>query len=308
MYIELQEASAIIQDIHTDITKRFRALFEIRGMYSADAIKSLINAFRIEKESDLLKHEICYCLGQMNTNEENTSLIQEFYEKVINEDHSSIVIHEAVEGYANLNTDNIQKLLEKFKGVDDELIGETCELALELSKWNEETKQGETEGLDLKKLKHGTNDPSPPFNIEKEEKYRDVEWLKNLLLDPKAPIFDRYRAMFTLREVNTDESCEALCQTLVEEHSSDCTALLKHEIGFILGQMGHSFAKISTPYLEKAVQNEKEAPVVRHECVIALGDITDKTEVMERYSKEDQDPIVRESCLVALDMVNYWKE
>lgn len=307
--IDLAEATAIIQDPGIDITKRFRALFEIRGMYTAEAINALIGAFRIEKDSDLLKHEICYCLGQMNSNEENTALITEFFEKVITEEHSSIVIHEAVEGYANLNTDNIQKLLHQFKGVDDELIGETCELALELNKWNEETKNGETEGIDLKKLKHSTNDPAPPYNIAgEEEKYRDVEWLKKLLLNPAEPIFERYRAMFTLREIGTDESCDALCQTLTDEFSPDCTALLKHEIGFVLGQMGHSFAKISTPYLEKAVQNENEAPVVRHECVIALGDITDKTEVMERFSKADQDPIVRESCLVAQDMVNFWKE
>mmetsp|Transcript_30164 Transcript_30164/g.29657 ORF Transcript_30164/g.29657 Transcript_30164/m.29657 type:complete len:97 (+) Transcript_30164:641-931(+) len=95
--------------------------------------------------------------------------------------------------------------------------------------------------------------------------------------------------------------------TLTEENSENCSALLKHEIGFVLGQMGHSFSKISVPYLIKAVENEKEAGVVRHECVIALGDITDKTEVMEKYSKDDE-AIVRESCLVAQDMVNFWKE
>lgn len=181
-------------------------MFEIRGIGTVDAVKTLIDTFRIEEKSDLLKHEICYCLGQMNTTEENTRIIEEFFEKVIAEDHSSIVIHEAVEGYANLNPENIHKLLEKFKGIDDDLIGETCDLALELNKWNEETKCGETEGLDLKKLKHATNDPAPPYNQEKDEKYKDVEWLKNLLLDPKEPIFERYRAMFTLREVGTDEA------------------------------------------------------------------------------------------------------
>ena len=65
--------------------------------------------------------------------------------------------------------------------------------------------------------------------------------------------------------------------------------------------------QISIPYLEEAVSNENEAPVVRHECVIALGDITDKTTVMEKYA-EDEDDIVRESCLVAQDMVDFWKE
>lgn len=90
-----------------------------------EAVNSLIEAFKSEKKSDLLKHEICYCLGQMNTTQENSDVIQSFFENVMDEDHSSIVIHEAVEGYANLNPENIQKLLKKFEGVNDELIDET---------------------------------------------------------------------------------------------------------------------------------------------------------------------------------------
>lgn len=238
----------------------------------------------------------------MNTNPENTKAIEEFFEQILSEDHSSIVIHEAVEGYANLNPSNIKNLLEKFKGIDDELITETWDLALELNKWQEETQMGESEGLDLKKLKHATNDPAPPFNPEKSDNYRSVEWLKDLLLNPKELIFDRYRAMFTLREIGTEEACEALWLTLSDDHSADCSALLKHEIGFVLGQMGRNFASVWTPFLIKAVENEEEAGVVRHEWVIALGNITDKTEVMLKYS-QDPDPIVRESCQVAQDMV-----
>ena len=243
----------------------------------------------------------------MNTCEENTKAIEEFFAKVITEDHHSIVIHEAVEGYANLNSDNIESLLEKFAGIDDSLIGETVELALKLNKWQEETKMGESEGLDLKKLKHTSNDPAPPYSPENDENYKSVEWLKKLLLDPNEPIFERFRAMFTLREIETEESCLALCTALTDEHSSDCSSLLKHEIGFVLGQMGPSFATVCTSYLITTVENEKEAGVVRHECVIALGNLTDKTEVMEKYSK-DSDAIVRESCLVAQDMVTFGKE
>lgn len=146
----------------------------------------------------------------------------------------------------------------------------------------------------MKALKHKTNDPAPPFNPKNNENYKSVKWLEELLLDPKKPIFDRYRAMFSLREIGTDEACKALCQTLTKENFSNCTALLKHEIGFVLGQLGHTYAKICVPYLEQTVGDENEAPVVRHECVIALGDITDKTEVMQKYTN-DKDDIVRES-------------
>ena len=285
-YLYGEEFLKVLQDPEIDITKRFRALFELRGMFTLPVVKTLINAFRLEPKSDLIKHEIWYCLGQMNKTEEYTKTIEDFFEQIISEDHSSIVIHEAVEGYANLNPKNIYTLLEKFKDRNDQLVYETCELALDLKKWNEETDVGKTENLDLTKLKYTTNDPAPPYNPENNENYKSVEWLKNLLLDPTKSIFERYRAMFTLREIATDEAWEALCQTLTKENFEKSSALLKHEIGFVMGQLGQGFAHVWVPYLEEAVNNEDEAPVVRHECVIALGDITDKKTMMEKYSKD----------------------
>lgn len=55
------------------------------------------------------------------------------------------------------------------------------------------------------------------------------------------------------------------------------------------------------------VNDPNEAPIVRHECVIALGDISKTKEVMQKYF-EDECDMVRESCLVASDMVDYWEE
>jgi hypothetical protein len=47
--------------------------------------------------------------------------------------------------------------------------------------------------------------------LKKEPKYRDISYLTELLLNPKESLFNRYRAMFTLRELNTVESCVAIC-------------------------------------------------------------------------------------------------
>ena len=64
-----------------------------------------------------------------------------------------------------------------------------------------------------------------------------------------------------------------------EEHADTCGALLKHEIAFILGQMGRR-ALVSVPFLKGAVENVKEAPVVRHECLITLGELVqDRSEM-----------------------------
>jgi hypothetical protein len=115
------------------------------------------------------------------------------------------------------------------------MVIETCELAQAMLNWKKETNCGKTEGLDLSKLKFTTNDPAPPFNYKDyPEKYGKVEQLKAILLDPKEVDFDRNRALFTLRELYTTESCLAICQTLTKENFENCGALLKHEVAFIL--------------------------------------------------------------------------
>jgi deoxyhypusine monooxygenase len=112
--------------------------------------------------------------------------------------------------------------------------------------------------------------------------------------------------MFTLREIGTEEAVQALCLTLKPENMKTCSPLLKHEIGFVFGQLGQAKAKSAISDLEAAVSNVEESPIVRHECVIALGDISEDKSFMQKYF-EDPDQMVRESCIVASDMVDYWK-
>lgn len=54
----------------------------------------------------------------------------------------------------------------------------------------------------------------------------DVESLKAKLLDSSRPLFDRYRALFALRNINN----EAAALALVEGFNDD-SALFRHEIG-----------------------------------------------------------------------------
>jgi len=88
--------------------------------------------------------------------------------------HQSIVIHEAAEAMGNLCQENSKKLMEKFTDKDNSLVWETCYLSKKKIDWAKETNNGETEGIDLTKLKIKTNDPSPPFNHLKEEKYSNI--------------------------------------------------------------------------------------------------------------------------------------
>jgi deoxyhypusine monooxygenase len=129
-------------------------------------------------------------------------------------DYTHIIVHEAVEALGNINDKNTLNLLEKYRGsgkVIAEIVEETCEVSQALLKWNAETQNGKTEGLDLLKPKFHTNDPAPGFNYVADKKFADITFLTKMMLDDKVSMFDRYRALFTLRNIYTKESCEAIC-------------------------------------------------------------------------------------------------
>jgi hypothetical protein len=107
--------------------------------------------------------------------------------------------------------------------------------------------------------------------------------------------------MFTLRELGTEEACHAICQTLKPEHFQTCSPLLKHEVSFVLAQMEKVY-HVAVPYLLDACQREEEAPIVKHEALVAVGEMIDDGSRIDYLLKHD-DPIVSESCAVALNNI-----
>lgn len=118
-------------------------------------------------------------------------------------------------------------------------------------------------------------------------------------MDTKLPLFERYRAMFTLRDLGTTESVLELAKGL-EDRSS---ALFRHEIAFVFGQMQNP---ASVTALKKTLENINELDMVRHEAAEALGSIAtpECLPILKKF-KEDQERVVKESCEVALDMYEY---
>ena len=278
---KVPEYAATLQDLSQLIAKRVSSLWCLRTVASLEAVEALFKAFEIEQKSELLKHEICYCLGQMDKSPEHVEKIQAFLEQVLDGDHPKIVLHEAVEALGNINSENTLKLLKRFENEQSEILYETCFLTIKLVEWRESTDNGKSEGLNLSKLKFTTNDPAPPFNYIREPKYKDIDYLQSIILDNvNFNLFDRYRALFTLRELNTEEAVVAMCQCLTKENSRQCSALLKHEVAFILAQM-EEVCHVAVPFLIDCVSNEEEAPIVRHEVLVSLGDMIDDKSLLE---------------------------
>ena len=148
----------------------------------------------------------------------------------------------------------------------------------------------ETEGRVPKISQYGSVDPAPPsVNTV-------VADLTQRLCDESLPMFQRMRAVFSLRNQRTEDACLALCEGFVSE-----SALLRHEIAYVLGQMQN---KAALPTLIERLSDEKEHVMVRHEAAEAMGAIGDRSviQILEKFST-DPLPEVAESCIVALDLL-----
>jgi deoxyhypusine monooxygenase len=86
----------------------------------------------------------------------------------------------------------------------------------------------------------------------------------------------------------------------------DPSALFRHEIAFVFGQLSHP---ASIPSLVSVLCNKDEASMVRHEAAEALGSLgeEDGVEDILRQFLDDREQVVRDSVIVALDMVDFEK-
>jgi len=69
----------LILNDENSIIIRNNVLFRLKDINNLECIKILEQALIQEKSSDLLRHELCYVLGQMVGPEENKKEIQEFF-------------------------------------------------------------------------------------------------------------------------------------------------------------------------------------------------------------------------------------
>ena len=89
-------------------------------------------------------------------------------------------------------------------------VAETCQLALRRLVWLKESKNCTEK---LSENPYASVDPAPPIPVS------DVNDLKKMLLDKNASLFDRYRAMFALRNLRTEESILALAEGSLKSFS-----------------------------------------------------------------------------------------
>lgn len=80
----------------------------------------------------------------------------------------------------------------------------------------------------------------------------------NLLNDCKRPLKERFRALFTLKNLGGPEAIEFIGNCFKDDSS-----LLKHELAYCLGQMQDAGA---IPILTRVLEDYSQEPMVRHEA------------------------------------------
>ncbi|KAL8871931.1 MAG: hypothetical protein Q9174_002344 [Haloplaca sp. 1 TL-2023] len=289
------------------LARRFRALFSLKHYaalhpptrQSVPAIQAIAAAF--PSPSALLKHELAYCLGQTK----NLASVP-FLRQVLEDRHEdSMCRHEAAEALGALGDQSSLEILKQMRDDPKEVtvVKETCEIAVSRIEWEHSTQKN---GEKLRDSDFASIDPAPP--LAQTARRLSIDDLQGVLLNVKLPLFERYRAMFALRDLSSppDLPSAVLAIQALARGFQDPSALFRHEIAFVFGQLSHP---ASIPSLIATLSDKREESMVRHEAAEALGSLGDE-EGVEDMLKEflnDEEQVVRDSVVVALDMAAFEK-
>lgn len=267
----------------------------------SSVIDTLCMGLNDARHGSLMRHEFAYVLGQLRDEQSCETL-----ETLLRDDHDCVMVrHECAEALGAIGSDRSLPILYQVmeKNIHVPELSETCQLAINVMEWRKNGSDPETQPATCACMlnPYSTTDPAPPHPLHANTPILE---LGDILMNHDNTMFERYRAMFSLRNRGGTDAVVQLCRALTDDTSS---ALLRHEVAYVLGQMQHP---ISVEALEISLRRITEHPMVRHESAEALGAIDGRWEDVERILQEftnDLDIVVRESCLVALDAADYWR-
>jgi deoxyhypusine monooxygenase len=325
MSVETHRAELVDQSL--PMPRRFRALFTLRSIGGDDAIAALLGS--LEDPSALFRHEVAFALGQMQA----PGAVETLKRVLRDTGDDEMVRHECAEALGAIATEECLDALREACEDGTQVVRETAVLALQRFRYA----QAKRRDAQAKNARADAKAPSSPPSARPDERagsakeqlsastnghqqsldepdspYISVDpvpaapsdvpthALRTTLLDESASLWDRYGAMFALR--NRGDPCDvakALGSVLIHSDS----ALLKHEVCYVLGQIQEK-GDGARAALRATLENQNEHPMVRHEAAEAIGSIAaaDTEDLLKKY-RGDGDRIVAESCEVALDIM-----
>ncbi|TMS20175.1 Deoxyhypusine hydroxylase [Larimichthys crocea] len=195
---QVEAVGQVLVDTGHDLARRFRALFTLKNLGGAEAIEWISKAFT--DESALLKHELAYCLGQM----QDRRAIPALTAVLKDTQQEPMVRHEAGEALGAIGDPVILDLLKEYSQDPVIEVAETCQLAVRRLEWLQTGGEKQLDDGSTDKNPYCSVDPAPPAAR------KSVSELRSSLLDESLPLFERYRAMFALRNLGNEEAALAL--------------------------------------------------------------------------------------------------
>lgn len=272
------------------VAERTRALFALKADGSTLAREGLEKSMENDP-SVLVQHEAAYLLGQLGSSD----ALPRLSHVVEDTAQHPMVRHEAAEALGAIGDERALPLLQRYAAGSEAPVevSQTCRIAVQRVEW---IAGG---GAPDKFSPYTSTDPAPALK----DAAAAPEALGKVLCDPQRPIYERYRAMFALRNIGGADSVRPLCEALLAGAGDKQGALLRHEVAYVLGQMQDP---ASCDALAESLANLTESEMVRHEAAEALGSIgTPQANKILQDFRKDQSRIVRESIGVALDIADY---
>lgn len=296
--LSIDELLSILSDSSIPLATKMRVLWHLRERPDDLSVEALVKALEFS-DSPLFRHEVAYILGQKGSARARTVLVDILCDTA----EDVMVRHESAEAIGAIQNppDDVVRVLEKYARDKFPEIAETCQLALDRIRFFSNSEVTDDRAAPVRKAdatpvcacqEFASVDPAPPSDDEPERAIAK-------LMDAHESMFERYRAMFRLRNLGL---VTPLCNALKDTSS----ALFRHEVAFVLGQMERGEA---VEALVQCLEDKEEHPMVRHEAAEALGAIASNRGLgaLQTFTSDEQ-RAVRESCEVALDMHAYWTQ
>ncbi|EOR04718.1 hypothetical protein E3P92_00995 [Wallemia ichthyophaga] len=289
-----------------NLADQYRALFTLKSIGQQGdnrAIDVIYEALQ-KSNSALLKHELAYVLGQIN----DTYALPLLNDILQDTEQDVMVRHEAAESLGAISSLSSLDILSKYANMPDIDISirETCDISIKKIQFDH--RDGKTADGDNEQNKIPVIDPAPATKST-DVTANNVEILRESYLNDQLPLFERYRAMFGLRNIvlnsNSNQSIHNAALNSIADGFADKSVLFRHEVAYVFGQIDSPAA---IPALLKVLYDDKEHEMVRHEAAETLGglgaDSADAKNALLDFAKSiDAPKVIRDSCIVALDML-----
>ena len=306
-------ASRTLADGSAAMEDRFNALFRLRSLGTVEAVDALVERLSAAREpSALLRHEVAFALGQMRARAAEAALT----ETLADASEDGMVRHECAEAlgaFADASEAAIEAL-ERAVMSDRREVAETASLALrKLRETKGRLAGGSVVGSAKERASAGGAGETPYLSVDPVPALAPgtpVETLERILMDDDGDMYERYGAMFALRNASyaSAATADACADVLGRVLATSASALLKHEVCYVLGQL-QSASEGARASLVRCLEDASEHPMVRHEAAEALGSIAHPSTkgYLETYAN-DPEPIVAQSCEVALSIMRQEQE